>query len=127
MTRSLGRAFPQRKLIRLRHDLRVQPRDILRHVLVHELAHLVAWDTCGPAIRPHGPEWRALMHQAGLKPSVTLEVQALQSESFRVKRYRHRCPVCQVSRVAYRNMRRWRCAACLEAGLSGRLEIRELA
>lgn len=127
MSRSLGRAFPARKLVRLRHDLQVQPREVLRQVLVHELAHLVAWQQFGPRIKPHGRQWQALMRDAGLEPSVTLTVPELETGRYRVRRYHHHCPVCRTSRVAYRNMHRWRCAACLQSGRSGRLQIEELA
>ena len=37
--------------------------------------------------------------------------------------YIHRCPVCQAEQIARRAVRRWRCAACVEAGLDGELEI----
>jgi ribosomal protein L37AE/L43A len=37
--------------------------------------------------------------------------------------YEHRCPVCQTSRSARRPVGRWRCAACAEAGLDGRMVI----
>ncbi len=35
----------------------------------------------------------------------------------------HRCPVCQASRSARRAVHRWRCAACVRAGLNGLLLI----
>ena len=70
------------------------------------------------------------MRAAGYEPQtrMAIDIPALT----RVKRassgrrnlaFEHRCPVCQTSRVARRSMKRWRCAACLEAGLSGDLEI----
>ena len=37
--------------------------------------------------------------------------------------YDHWCPVCQSSRQARRPVKAWRCAACVAAGLDGRLEI----
>jgi SprT-like family len=38
-------------------------------------------------------------------------------------RFAHRCPVCQTVRYARGPVHRWRCAACLDAGLDGVLEI----
>jgi hypothetical protein len=37
--------------------------------------------------------------------------------------YDHWCPVCQSSRQARRPVKAWRCAACVAAGLDGKLEI----
>ena len=37
--------------------------------------------------------------------------------------YDHWCPVCQATRPAKKPVRAWRCAACVAAGLQGRLEI----
>jgi len=37
--------------------------------------------------------------------------------------YDHWCPVCQSSRVGRRPVKAWRCAACVAAGLDGKLEI----
>jgi SprT protein len=34
----------------------------------HEVAHLIAFLCHGPRIRPHGPEWRAIMEQFGAPP-----------------------------------------------------------
>jgi hypothetical protein len=39
------------------------------------------------------------------------------------RQYIHRCPVCHLQRIAWRRVRQWRCAACVEAGPPGRLEI----
>jgi hypothetical protein len=37
--------------------------------------------------------------------------------------YDHWCPVCQSSRTGRRPVKAWRCAACVAAGLDGKLEI----
>jgi predicted SprT family Zn-dependent metalloprotease len=41
-------------------------------VLCHELAHLAARERHGDRIRPHGPEWKALMRAAGYEPKTRL-------------------------------------------------------
>ena len=58
LTRSLGRCYPERRLIRLAPSLNDAPRALLEEVLCHELAHLAAREIHGPQIRPHGPESR---------------------------------------------------------------------
>ena len=58
MTRSLGRCYPERRLIRLAAFLREADSALLEEVLCHELAHLAARELHGRNIRPHGPEWK---------------------------------------------------------------------
>lgn len=131
MTRSLGRCYPKRRLIRINTAL-LDPRfsSELAEIAVHEAAHVVARDRYGAEARPHGPEWKELLLQAGYKPRIRMVIDI--PELTKVRRapgsrrnviYEHKCPVCQTSRVAARSMKRWRCAACLEAGLSGELGI----
>jgi hypothetical protein len=65
MSRSLGRCHPERRRIRLASWLREAPGALLAEVLCHEVAHVAVFELHGPACRPHGGEWRALMRQAG--------------------------------------------------------------
>ena len=65
ITRSLGRCSPDRNLIRLASSLAQAEPTFLDEVLAHEAAHLAAYRLHGRAIKPHGPEWKQLMHQAG--------------------------------------------------------------
>ncbi len=127
MTRSLGRCYPTRSLIRIAARLRGEPPAILDEVLCHEAAHLAAFRLWGPTAKPHGREWQELVKKAGFPPATRLRVEAgssLGPPKRKTVRYEHRCTVCQASRVARRPMRRWRCASCREAGLEGLLEIR---
>lgn len=70
MTRSLGRCYPDRKLIRLARFVLEHSEDLFQEVLCHEAAHLAAYELHGRSIRPHGPEWKALIQMAGYPPSV---------------------------------------------------------
>lgn len=115
------------------HRLEVSPRFFaldLEHeaILCHELAHAAVIAKYGRRIRPHGPEWRSLVRAVGFDPR-PLEV-ARQPDARARPRSRnprtifvHRCPVCQAVRYARRPMRMWRCAACVELGLAGALEM----
>lgn len=134
MTRSLGRCYPERRLIRLAAFLNEADSALLEEVLCHELAHLAAHelhraDNRG-RIRSHGSEWKALMRAAGYEPRVRMPAppNAPKPQRRRPRRrrrylYLHRCPRCRAARTAKRSVPRWRCAACLTAGLDGILDI----
>ena len=103
------------------------PDGLLQEVLCHEMAHLAARELHGRNVRPHGPEWKALMTSAGFEPRTRLPSPNGAPRPGRRRRapyvYVHRCPVCQLLRPARRLMSRWRCAACVASGLEGRLTI----
>jgi predicted SprT family Zn-dependent metalloprotease len=102
-----------------------QPR-----ILCHELAHKVAIALHGRRVLPHGPEWRALIEAAGFSPETQLKTHRRtgvpKPRTAIVRRYEHRCPVCQAVRVSKRPVRLWRCVECAGSGLPGRLLILEV-
>lgn len=128
MTRGLGRCYPGRRLIRISERLLQGPRSILRETLCHEFAHIAVREINGSKSPPHGSTWAELMRVAGFEPRARLRDPSNEipprNESQRQRYlYVHRCPVCQMERVARRPVKRWRCRACIEAGLDGKLEI----
>jgi predicted SprT family Zn-dependent metalloprotease len=106
----------------------------LREVVTHEAAHAAARDGAEHQA-PHGPEWRALMARAGYPEATGARWRCHKEAPGSPQRkhqppkaappalYDHWCPVCQSSRVGRRPVKAWRCAACVAAGLDGRLEI----
>jgi hypothetical protein len=70
MTRSLGRCYPDRNLIRIAWFVTDESEALFQEVLCHEAAHLAAYHLHGRSIRPHGHEWQVLMQQAGYAPAV---------------------------------------------------------
>ena len=70
MTRSLGRCYPDRRLIRIARFVLEESEDLFQEVLCHEAAHVAAYHLHGQTIRPHGREWKALIQMAGYPPSV---------------------------------------------------------
>ena len=126
MTRTLGRAYPARMLIRLSASLTAElDAQAFKEFLCHEAAHLVAFRRHGRAINPHGPEWRRLVEAAGYRPTTKIrmkDAEPARSTGNRV-RYLHSCPVCGTRRTAGKPMYRWRCVTCVDAGLDGRLLI----
>ena len=127
MTRSLGRCHVTTGLIRLNKRLLDGPAELLREVLCHEVAHVAVQLLHGSSPRPHGREWAQLMTLAGYQPRARMPMeclpQSIQAGATPKRLYEHKCPICGVKRVARRPVRRWRCKACREAGLSGLLRI----
>ena len=124
---SLGRCTPATGAIRLNQRLREAAPELLREVVCHEVAHVAVWMLHEGRARSHGQEWKDLMRRAGYEPRVRW-VKATLSESVRAHRqpeilYVHACPVCGSHWIAKRSVTVWRCGACRNAGLEGRLEI----
>jgi predicted SprT family Zn-dependent metalloprotease len=98
----------------------------MAEVLAHELAHAAARRLHPRARNPHGAEWKSLVRATGFEPMVRLRVPAAPppvTGSGETARYRHRCPVCQMTRWARRPVTAWRCRNCAAAGLPGVLII----
>ena len=132
LKRSLGRCRPSTGRITLAERLKSEPRSLLHEVLCHEAAHVATYLRFGAAAKPHGPEWQALVQEAGFEPKVRIAEHRLgdtpptprQRRSPKAHvHYEHRCPVCGLVRVARRKVPSWGCTACAEVGLSGRLDI----
>ena len=123
---SLGQCRPTEGRIRLAAHLEQGNEDLLEEVLCHELAHLAAHRLYGRRIRPHGREWKALVAAAGFEPRARFRPEEGRFPPRPLKpraRWEHRCPVCHTAHLAGRPVRKWRCAKCCRAGLSGKLII----
>jgi SprT protein len=126
-TRSLGRTQPRNKVIRLNSELCTELSDFLDEVICHELAHVAAVHLHGDSIKPHGEEWSALVRLAGFEPYIRLQVNGKSSIGKARRSFRHYCLVCHSERIGRMRMTRWRCKACVASGLSGELQIEEIA
>lgn len=96
-----------------------------REVICHEAAHFAVVQQHRKALRPHGPEWAALVQQAGFEPKAS-RVRCGHPKMRRptTKRvFMHTCPVCHFSKRAARRMGRWRCPECRSIGLDGSLRV----
>jgi predicted SprT family Zn-dependent metalloprotease len=127
LRRSLGLCYPQRDLIRLNPVLlKSGNREMLDETLVHEAAHLVVYWRHGRRVRPHGQQWQALMHLAGLPARATIphsKIKALPTVLRARYLYRHRCLDCGNVFNAGRTDRRWRCSSCHQWGRGGVLKV----
>jgi predicted SprT family Zn-dependent metalloprotease len=127
---SLGRYSALDSEIALAHWLLEGPEQLLEEVLCHEAAHAAVHRRFGSGVRPHGAEWRELMRRAGFPARVRIPSDELpRDQHIRIKKaptWEHRCPVCQVTRLARTRVTRWRCRACRDQGRSGELVIERL-
>lgn len=102
---------------------------IRREALAHEFAHAAVAARFGRTARIHGEEWGAFMRAIGISPRHQILSRAGQLNP-RIApgntRYEHRCPVCQMIRISTRRVPGWRCRRCVEAGLTGKLDITRL-
>jgi predicted SprT family Zn-dependent metalloprotease len=127
LTRSLGRAYPSRMLVRLNRALQHRPyASIFNEVLCHEVAHIAVFLLYGAKAASHGPEWKRLVATAGYEPRTGLFLQTKAKRHGIAVWYEHLCPVCHATRRAKRAQPKWRCVACRRAGLEGKLSIRSL-
>jgi len=69
---SLGLCRPIQGRIRLAADLWNGDAGLLEEVFCHELAHVAVHRLHGRRVRPHGPEWKRLMMNAGYEPRVRI-------------------------------------------------------
>lgn len=123
LTRSLGRAYPKRKLVRLNRILfQTGFRNLLKEVLCHEIAHVAVFLIHGPKAASHGAEWKQLVTSVGFVARRVIELPGFLYSPSTIQ-YEHRCSVCHSKRYAKRPQLKWRCVRCREEGLSGKLGI----
>ena len=67
--RCAGKAYPSENRINLNSTLLINNTDdFIEQTVPHEIAHLINRTLNGPQVRPHGPEWKAIMRALGLPP-----------------------------------------------------------
>jgi predicted SprT family Zn-dependent metalloprotease len=127
LRRAMGNCDVSKRIIRLNPGLKTEARQKLLETLCHEAAHIAVHERFGKGRRPHGVEWQRFVLEAGFIPKIAVRPDG-ESRTYSLRTeervmYEHCCPVCHTSRSARRPVRRWRCAACAEAGLDGHMVI----
>jgi len=97
MRSSAGRATWPTALIELNPRLPDISKEEVRRTLLHELAHLVAYERCGNRrIQAHGIEWRQACADLGIPGEQATHRLELPSRSMK-RRWRYQCPSCATS------------------------------
>jgi len=115
--------WQQKRPIHLRYNLamaKAQPAAFMAETVPHEVAHVVV-GSCHRGARPHGSEWRAVMHFLGIDQPTRCHQFSLPSGSVRRQRrwpYRCACGEHQLSttrhRLAQQTDSRYSCRRCGE-------------
>jgi predicted SprT family Zn-dependent metalloprotease len=97
----------------------IGPGEVER-TLLHELAHLVAFERAGRRrIKPHGREWRRACRELGIPDESAGHRLELPSRTIR-RRWAYICPACGVRLERVRRMRgHTACWACCRAHNGG--------
>ncbi|MDA7887778.1 SprT-like domain-containing protein [Akkermansiaceae bacterium] len=97
MRSSAGRATWPTALVELNPRLPDISQDEVRRTLLHELAHLVAYERSGNRrIQAHGAEWQRACADLGIPGEKATHRLALPSRSIK-RRWRYQCPSCESS------------------------------
>ena len=126
LRKTLGRVRPKSGSITLNAKLASAPRAVLLEILCHEAAHVAAFLLHGSRAKPHGSEWRSLIHAAGYQPSTSLKCRSLPQPpppSTLSHRHHYLCPVCQADYFVRRRNSRLHCSTCLRAGVTSQLRL----
>jgi predicted SprT family Zn-dependent metalloprotease len=123
LSTAAGRCITASGVIELSRKTTRRVRRVQREVVCHEAAHAVVWRRLGRSVRPHGPEWRALVRAAGFEPRPTLTRCGARHDHLSRTLFMHVCDVCHFAKRARRRMTLWRCPECRAIGLEGLLRI----
>ena len=114
--RAAGQAERSGAFIRINAGLLARyPDRIVERTTAHEIAHVVANAVFGENIRPHGREWRAVMHLFGCEASRCHDMETTPVRKVREYPVRCACSRYQFSAVRIRKLRagvRYRCPRC---------------
>lgn len=112
-----GVAYLNQNLLRFNGQMyRENSEDFLLQTVPHEAAHLIAHQVYGSRIRPHGPEWQAVMTQLFRLPANRCHNYAVSKR--RGTRYLYRCacpehmPFTPQRHAWVRKGRQYQCRRC---------------
>lgn len=116
-----GKALCRANCIRLNPVLLcANTEDFIRQTVPHEVAHLVNRALNGGAVKPHGPEWRAIMRAFGLAPlrCHNYDVEPTASRTQERHAYYCLCRIHQISQTKHNRIRRGFIYRCRHCGVS---------
>lgn len=108
--------------------LRENPESFIVETIPHEVAHVVAFALYGHRIRPHGPEWRAIMEQFGAAPERChrFDLSRVPRRATRVFPYHCRCGDHELSSIRHHRVlagRIYLCRRCAVPLQPGRRDL----
>lgn len=98
--------------------LQANPEDFLASTVPHEVAHLVAFARHGAQIRPHGPEWEAIMRHFGVEPKRchAYDVSGVKSRSLRELDYHCACRGHRLTSIRHHRVLAGQTYICRQCG-----------
>lgn len=98
--------------------LRDNPEDFLISTVPHEVAHVAAFARHGAGIRPHGPEWTAIMRHLGAEPLRChgYDVSNLAVRTLRELDYRCACRGHRLTSIRHRRILAGQTYLCRQCG-----------
>jgi len=107
-------------------------QDFLRRTVPHETAHYLAFLLHGHKLRPHGPQWQALMHSLGAEPSRChqYDVSDLKARTLTRHDYHCACRDHELTSIRHRRIQAgtaYLCRTCGEPLRPGRREAKRRA
>ncbi|MFK7911930.1 MAG: SprT-like domain-containing protein [Akkermansiaceae bacterium] len=107
MRTTAGRAFWPEGKIEMNPKLEQIAPDEIRQTMLHELAHLVAYERAGrKRISAHGPEWRQACADLGIPGERATHSLPLPGRKMK-RRWRYSCPACGEGFDRVRKMKRY--------------------
>jgi SprT protein len=127
MRSTAGRAWWPQRCIELNPKIREIDPQHTQRTLLHELAHLVAYERAGrKRIAPHGAEWRNACADLGIAGESVCHHLPLPTRQ-QAYRYHYVCPHCQRDFPRKRKITRaYACADCCKRHAQGRFDKRFL-
>lgn len=111
-----GKAYWTKNHVQLNAVLYVENvQDFLVNTIPHELAHLIARQVYGRAIKPHGKEWQSVMRSLGVEPSRTHDYDVTNARTVTTYPYLCKCSTHAITKTRLRHARagKLRCNKCL--------------
>lgn len=105
-------------VIRLNDELLASnPDDMMNETVPHEVAHVAARWFYGARIKPHGPEWRSIMHAFGKQARICHDLPTRPARRMTYYPYSCACPAPNYlsairHRRAQRGKQRYQCVRC---------------
>lgn len=115
-----GKANYTRWMVKYNADLYLRHKvDFLNRTVPHEVAHLIAYSLAGHRVKPHGWEWKNVMHKLGVADDSrthNYNVEGLANRRARPYIYACRCKEHKLTSVLHNRIQAGNWRRCLKCG-----------